>query len=131
MDHTNNNNNILSILNMEVQTNMKWETYNKLTKEQKEEYNYKFEKTEESPIDVKYLIVFYLAMGFYIMMSWILIKVPVPNVEYDPMQIMTFGMRIGLFIGWLVIIQVIVWLTKVIIQYNKEKKWLKERGIIK
>lgn len=96
---------------------MKWETYNKMTPEQKEEYNYRFSKSVQL---VGFNEVLFSCMGILFSMS--LFQLRMPELAIKISEITRYY---TIFIAFLMLIQIIIHFIKL----RSRMIWIKERGI--
>lgn len=109
---------------------MKWETYNQMTRKQKEEYNYRFGDDEPltPPNIFPWVIVTYL-IGMTYMMVVLLISKEIITLKQTALQTLHINMNITIY-PMIIYIAIYVVLTIFdIIGSVKKEKWLKERGI--
>lgn len=103
-----------------------------MTSAEKEEYHYLFDKYHNfnMPIDLRWAVILWLTMALYILVSWILFKIPPTGfTEQDAFRTFILGMRIGIIIIIIIIVEIISWIIITIQGYIKEYKWLKQREI--
>ena len=112
---------------------MKWEDYNRMSKRQKEEYNYRF-KNHLIVIDVRGLVfvvmIFYLLMNVMLFISYIVItdekfeayNDSVIDILASSSQLMLTGTIVLILIAIINLINILIW-------SYKEKKWIRENNI--
>lgn len=104
---------------------MKYETYKQLTKEQKEEWEFKYREKENifggSPFYIMWIYMLYIIAT---LVTYVQIKENMKIEEQLNMYKTTTVITIILLYAW--ITEVIISLYKEIIRMYKEHKWLKE-----
>lgn len=114
---------------------MKWETYNKMTDSQKEEYNYRFkDQLPKAPFQswIMTTIILWLVFGTVILAYYIAGTSTNPELtKIQPTLVKSmesFSGGVSLFTT-VFIMYLVLWIFKVIYYFYSERKWLKQNGI--
>ena len=113
---------------------MNFETYKQMTKAQKEEWNYKFAKTPK--LGFSYWFVLYLVVCSNLMIFTGAITVLVPNDSFIPYRVYVIDYMLSAIylikvISWIIVIDIFVFLLKVITYCIILNRWLKKNKIKK
>lgn len=107
---------------------MKWETYRKLTPEQREEWRFKYRKEIKLPSTVTYLILILLSLTLFAMITVYgakeVVELTQPLREY-----LKEGLKIAKYLLYAWIGEVIVIVLVLVYHMYKEHKWLKSIGV--
>lgn len=114
---------------MEIQLKMNWEIYKKLTLEQREEWKFKYNCNLPYFNMMPWIVALWLIIGQTLSTSLIILKEYVPY-SGDVLKLIQMGMY---YTKLMLIVCVIVYSSYLMDYFwikHKEKKWLKEIGVL-
>jgi ABC-type multidrug transport system permease subunit len=108
---------------------MKWEKYNQLGTQDKEEYNFRFDKYHKfiMPINLLNLVTFYSLFSISMVIWYLAYMQPELKLTMD-LQTVLFT-RISSLISIIIIIEITAWIVITLYGFIKEYNWLKSKGV--
>jgi hypothetical protein len=107
---------------------MKWEKYNEMTPEQKEEWIYRFKESKiEAPFSINDIFMWIMIQSVFL--SLIIALRGIPGAEILRLRLIDYATVMINLTGAYLVVRGILWLIATIWEYQLKKKWLKEQGL--